>query len=462
MPRNQYSWRDILIPSDERRDPRFRAQLARLSLIGLRLISVIFLSTMVVWFLIVVLKVPVMLEFLTHPSSIVAMALIATMLGLSFWPPAQRYSRLLGLVTLYVVTVLDLWGSYSVPFSDDVRGGFLTGSATLVLLIGIAVLPVRPLQTLALGAAMTATYAGTLATTGGLGDPAGAASLALIMIAMTVWISAGLTAVVYHQRVRAYRARLAAEQSFEQLREVQGRLLVSRNATSQARFAAALAHELNSPLGALTSGLATVVEANKRYRGAGKDRLDEVFDEAARACRDSCRRLSETVDRMKLLTNLDRAEEQVVDLNQLCSDTVMFLDEELRPRAEIKLSFQPLPRVKCRPQHLSAVFSNLLRNAAAAMDGHGTIEVSSNRDDGELVLEVRDDGRGIPAARLAELFAPAFQVEGSRVATTNWGLFISRSIITEHGGHFEIESEVGRGTTARIRLPAPSAAPTEP
>ncbi len=461
MPHNRYSWREILIPRDERGDPRFRAQLARLSVIGLRLISAVFLQMMVLWFLIVVLKLPEMLEFITHPSCIAAIAMFATMLGLSFWPPAQRYARLLGLVTLYLVAALDLWGSYGVPFSDDVRGGFLTGSATLILLMGIAVLPARPVQILALGAAMTTTYAGTLATTGGLGDPMGAASLALVVIAITVLVGTGLTAVVYHQRVRAYRARLAAEQSFEQLRETQGRLLVSRNAASQARFAAVLAHELNSPLGALTSGLATVVEANKRYRGKRKDRLDEVFDEAALACRESCRRLSETVDRMKLLTNLARAEEQIVDLNQLWTDTVTFLDEELKPKADIKLDFHPLPRVRCRPQHLSAVFSNLLRNAAAAMDGHGTIEVSSNRDNGELVLEVRDDGRGISAVRLEKLFAPSFQVEGARVATTNWGLFVSRSIVTEHGGHFEIESEEGRGTTARIRLPAPSAA-TEP
>jgi signal transduction histidine kinase len=102
---------------------------------------------------------------------------------------------------------------------------------------------------------------------------------------------------------------------------------------------------------------------------------------------------------------------------------------------------------------MSAVFSNLLRNAAAAIDSKGTITIRSKQLEKEVLLEVRDDGRGIPAERLAGLFDPAFAVHGRRVSTTNWGLFLSRSIIAEHGGQIEIESTEGVGTTATIRLP---------
>jgi signal transduction histidine kinase len=102
---------------------------------------------------------------------------------------------------------------------------------------------------------------------------------------------------------------------------------------------------------------------------------------------------------------------------------------------------------------MSAVFANLLRNSANSMDRKGTIQIVSLQRGNEVILEVRDDGRGIDRERLSHLFDPTFRVEGPRVSTSNWGLFISRSIIAEHGGQIEIESEEGRGTTARICLP---------
>ena len=68
-------------------------------------------------------------------------------------------------------------------------------------------------------------------------------------------------------------------------------------------------------------------------------------------------------------------------------------------------------------------------------------------------MKVLDNGKGIPHERLVHLFDPVFHVEGGRVSTTNWGLFISRSIISEHGGHIDIESAEGKGTMASISLP---------
>jgi two-component system NtrC family sensor kinase len=112
-----------------------------------------------------------------------------------------------------------------------------------------------------------------------------------------------------------------------------------------------------------------------------------------------------------------------------------------------------IPPLRCRPQQLSAVLSNLLRNAADAIDTQGRIVLVTRKLQGNIVLEIRDTGRGIPSEQLATLFEPAFQVEYGRVAATNWGLFVCRAIVSEHGGELEIESEPGRGTTAKIVLP---------
>ena len=158
-----------------------------------------------------------------------------------------------------------------------------------------------------------------------------------------------------------------------------------------------------------------------------------------------------------VLVECGRADERIVDLNELCSDTVEFLGSELK-NAKVELHLAPLPGIKCRPQQISAVLANLIRNASSALEssGNGRIEVVSEAKAERLVVEVKDNGRGIEAERLGTLFEPAFRVHRGRVATTNWGLFISSSIAAEHGGSLEIESTLGSGTTARLSLPLAS------
>jgi signal transduction histidine kinase len=68
-------------------------------------------------------------------------------------------------------------------------------------------------------------------------------------------------------------------------------------------------------------------------------------------------------------------------------------------------------------------------------------------------MEVEDDGHGIAPSKLSSLFEPGFKSENGRIGTSNWGLFVSRGIVTDHGGRIEIESQEGQGTVARIRLP---------
>ena len=126
----------------------------------------------------------------------------------------------------------------------------------------------------------------------------------------------------------------------------------------------------------------------------------------------------------------------------------------MEPKAHLELDLAPLAPVRCRPQQMGAVFSNLLRNAAAAMDARGVIRIVTGQVNGEIRIDVRDDGRGMPEEQLRDLFNPSFRVESGRVTTTNWGLFICRSIVTEHGGALTIDSVEGAGTTATIRLPA--------
>jgi len=449
-------WLRYLVPTEE--DPAFKAELRRLSVTGLRAIAWVCIGATGLMALVGLATVHDVEAGIFVLADVMVVGIGVAGLALSYWKGVGRWALLLGcsvgvaVATTGIATVLH--PAHETFFPGQAMAHVPTTIA-IVLLVGMASLPLRPLQMLATGLLIGTAFLFLTHAMDRWDVLSGYSGLHVANMVVIILICTGLTAVVYHRRAEAYRARRMAEESFEELRQAQVRLLVSENAASQRRLAAALSHDLNTPLGALTSAFDTVAQL---YRRKGKEpdpgeRLDGVFEEATRSGRQSSERLKAAVERMRRLTALDRSEEQVVDLNELWSDTVSFLGTELDAKADVRLDLTPLPLVRCRPQQLSAVFSNLLRNAAAAITEQGRIEITSNQRGGELVFRVSDNGRGIPAQRLSRLFEPEFQVEGSRIATTNWGLFVSRGIIAQHGGHLEIDSREGEGTIATISLP---------
>jgi signal transduction histidine kinase len=329
----------------------------------------------------------------------------------------------------------------------------LPGHITLVMLVGIAALPLKPFQTLAFGLSISASELAIMLTAPLLGPFPGWDPFHFINNLLVTFVCTGLTAVIYAQRSAAYRSHQEALRSFEELRRAQGRLLLSETAASQGRLAAALSHELNTPIGAVSSAVETIVLLFKKRQQSDEAKLVGIFDGLTHTALESCQRLKELVARMQRFTNLDRSEEQAVDLNGLLRDTVGLLQSELNQHAEVTLDLRPLPLLKCRPQQLSAVFFNLLRNAVAHLEKKGKISVTSIQSNAEITIQVCDNGPGIAAERLPSLFEPAFAVKGGRVTTSNWGLFTSRSIILEHGGQIGIKSIEGEGTTVTVTLP---------
>jgi signal transduction histidine kinase len=443
---------DFLFPQDEQ-DPRFREHLEDLSLKGLRTAATIGSIAPIVLWALGVAGVPGLAKVFPFERLLIAVLLGLVPLGISFVRGAESYARPLGVLVgclFCLESVTALWAAVH----DPIRAAMLVNAkVTLVLLVGVSLFPFKPVHAALMGFLPGAFLHAALRGGQVFAEPGGEASLPVVGLFMATLIVTALTAILYRERASAYRARRAVEESFEELREAEARLMVSENALSLGRFAAALSHELNSPIGALGSAVETLLALHdKSDPSLSPHRRQDAASEASRSARLSLGRLRETVSRMKHLSNLDRAEVQVVDLNELWTELVGLLGGEIRQKADVKLELKPIPPVKCRPQQLTAVFSNLLRNAAAAIDTTGTIQITSDRRGADVVLEVKDDGRGIPAERLSRLFDPTFRKQGARVGTS-WGLFVSRSIITEHGGELLITSVPGSGTTAKIVLP---------
>jgi len=240
------------------------------------------------------------------------------------------------------------------------------------------------------------------------------------------------------------------------LRSAEAQVLLSEYAGSIGRFAAALSHEFNSPLGALKNALQTSSLLAERKPTASADKLKEleaIDADLRRTALKAVERLNQMVLRMQRITNLDRDEALPTDLNALLTDVTDLLKSATQAPTTVELDLQPLPALSIRPQQMSAVFSNLLQNAIDASGATGTVKISTRRLLGSVEIVFQNGGRGISSEELSHVFDPAFRVREGRVSTGNWGLFSSRQIVRECGGDISIQSSSGQGTVVRIVLP---------
>jgi signal transduction histidine kinase len=244
------------------------------------------------------------------------------------------------------------------------------------------------------------------------------------------------------------------------------RVLLSETVAAQSRLAAALSHDLNSPIGALNSALDTMSLLLRRHEELPQQNqqnrelserlllLKQVADQA-------CGRLTEVVNRMQRFTGLDRAQVQQANVNDLLKDATDFLRPELNSKAEVILDLNELRPLACKPKQLCAVFLELLRNAISHLPEKGKIRINSRESKNEITVQISDNGVGIDPELMLNLFEPAFAVRGGRVVTSNWTWCTSRSVVLDHGGQIEIDSAEGKGTSVTIRLPHTTATETK-
>lgn len=223
-------------------------------------------------------------------------------------------------------------------------------------------------------------------------------------------------------------------------------------------MAAALTHEINSPLGALRSSLETLMLVNDRMLETPNEKraeLQQTRDELARSIMDSATRIDQVTRRLRRFITLEEAELKSADINDLLSDVALLHRDDLE-KSNLQLEFdlqESLPPLICRPQLLTAVFSNLLCNAIQAVGGNGRITIQTRGRTGEVAIAIRDNGRGMKPEQVETLFDPSFKVSGNRVSSGNWSLFNARQIIYEHGGEISVHTAEGQGTEVEIILP---------
>lgn len=143
-----------------------------------------------------------------------------------------------------------------------------------------------------------------------------------------------------------------------------------------------------------------------------------------------------------------------VDLNAITESCLRLVDNQVRRTADVKVDLEPnVPTITGNTQKLQQVIVNILINASQAIEkSKGTIIVTSEFNDGEVILRVRDDGKGMDEKTLKQMFDPFFTTKRHQ-GGTGLGLSIAYGIIKEHKGKIDVESKVGAGTSFCICLP---------
>ena len=128
---------------------------------------------------------------------------------------------------------------------------------------------------------------------------------------------------------------------------------------------------------------------------------------------------------------------------------------ELKYKADVVKEYGGIPEIECIPTQINQVFMNLLMNAVQAIKEHGRIIIRTGQEGENVWVEVEDTGSGIESKILHRIFDPFFTTKPVGKGT-GLGLSLSYSIVQQHGGHIEVRSEVGKGTTFRVVLPVQS------
>jgi len=234
----------------------------------------------------------------------------------------------------------------------------------------------------------------------------------------------------------------------ERLKEyAQQQIMKSERLATLGQLAAGVAHEINNPLGAVLMYAHLCLEETDAD-DSRRENLEKTVAEATR-CRDI----------VQGLLDFSRQSEPKVeesDANEILRRTLSMLENQaLFQNVKVSTTLSPsLPKAMMDSSQIQQVFTNIILNAAEAIDGEGEVTVATKTEAGgeSIEIEFTDTGCGISQENLEKLFDPFFTTKEVGRGT-GLGLAISYGIIARHKGTIEVKSELGKGTTFIVRLP---------
>jgi PAS domain S-box-containing protein len=234
----------------------------------------------------------------------------------------------------------------------------------------------------------------------------------------------------------------------EEKERIEEKAQIASRLTAIGEMAAGVAHEINNPLTSVLGFSQMIME---------KENIPEDLKANLRMIADGSQRMAEIVKRLLMFARQAKPFKTSVNINEIIENTLKLRDYVLKTNSiEVLARLDPeLPWVSADPGQMQQVFLNLIVNAEQAMvkaHGRGTLTISTEKKGNNIRVSVKDDGPGISKENLGRLFEPFFTTKDPGEGT-GLGLSLSRSIILEHNGTINVESELRHGATFIIELP---------
>ena len=269
------------------------------------------------------------------------------------------------------------------------------------------------------------------------------------------------------------------ERANNELKQTQSQMLQQEKMASIGQLAAGVAHEINNPMGFISSNLGTLgkytdklsefiniqsralesiddVQKAEELREARKrlkiDYILEDIRELIKESLDGADRVKKIVQDLKSFSRVDEAEYKMADINECIESTLNIVWNELKYKATVHKEYGDIPMTRCYPQQLNQVFMNLLVNASHAIEKQGEITIKTWNSGNTINVSISDTGCGIPEDKINRIFEPFFTTKEVGKGT-GLGLSIAYDIIKKHNGEISVQSEVGRGTTFTVKIP---------
>lgn len=280
----------------------------------------------------------------------------------------------------------------------------------------------------------------------------------------------GLFGIDHYQRAQLIRKEReqAQQREVELLKEkndeilrTQAQLIHAEKMASLGQLVAGVAHEINNPVNFISSGLPSLRrDVAKLANRVPEERRDPAFvklrervEQLIEVIGEGSRRTAEIVGHLRTFSRLDEAEVKAVDLNHALDSTLSLLRHRTGRGIRIIRDHGDLPKVECYGSQINQVFMNLLVNAIQAIEGEGTITLTTAvLDDERVVISIHDTGCGIEEDVRRRIFDPFFTTKPVGQGT-GLGLSISHGIIEKHRGTLEVTSTPGEGSEFTLVLP---------
>jgi len=248
-----------------------------------------------------------------------------------------------------------------------------------------------------------------------------------------------------------------------ELGQKQSRLIQSEKIAALAKLTAGVAHEINSPIGAIKSNADVIVRCVAKLeeilgnnqtvtRNPSYQKTFRILKENIQTSSIASERISEIVSSLKNFTRLDEAEFAEVSIHEGLDSTLILIQHEIKDGINVIKQYGDIPEICCYASELNQVFMTLLRNAARAIEQKGQITIKTWEDNKHVCVGISDTGKGIPPEKVKNIFDVSFITKNSRIGM-DMGLINVYNIMQKHHGEIKIASEVDKGSTFTLSLP---------